>query len=77
MAGEARNPRLLATAALLVVAAALHTAGAAPPAATFSELQTLRFSEGYSPLFGESNLVRSADDRKVRLILDRYTGKVT
>ncbi|CAA6667036.1 unnamed protein product [Spirodela intermedia] len=69
MGGETRNPRFLATAALLLVAAALH-----PAVAAFSELQTLRFSEGYSPLFGEGNLVRSANDRKVRLILDRYTG---
>ncbi|CAG7887023.1 unnamed protein product [Brassica rapa] len=32
------------------------------------------FDEGLSHLFGESNLIRSPDDRSVRLLLDKYTG---
>lgn len=35
---------------------------------------TLRFNEGYSPLFGDGNLVRSPDGKSVRLLLDRFTG---
>ena len=32
------------------------------------------FDEGLSHLFGEANLIRSPDDRSVRLLLDKYTG---
>lgn len=32
------------------------------------------FDEGLSHLFGEGNLIRSPDDRSVRLLLDKYTG---
>lgn len=35
---------------------------------------TLSFDEGYSPLFGDGNLVRSPDGHSVRLLLDVYTG---
>lgn len=35
---------------------------------------TIRFNEGYSPLFGDGNLVRSPDGKSVRLLLDRFTG---
>lgn len=37
-------------------------------------LTTLSFDEGYSPLFGDGNLVRSPDGHSVRLLLDVYTG---
>ncbi|KAM0935678.1 putative xyloglucan:xyloglucosyl transferase [Dioscorea sansibarensis] len=37
-------------------------------------VSTLSFEEGYSPLFGDGNLVRSPDDRSVRLLLDQYSG---
>ncbi|KAK1307371.1 putative xyloglucan endotransglucosylase/hydrolase protein 30 [Acorus calamus] len=39
-------------------------------------VSTLRFDEGFSPLFGHGNgnLIRSSDDKSVRLVLDRYTG---
>ncbi|KAF5735025.1 xyloglucan endotransglucosylase/hydrolase protein 30 [Tripterygium wilfordii] len=37
-------------------------------------LNTISFDEGYSHLFGDSNLVRSPDGRGVRLLLDRFTG---
>lgn len=35
---------------------------------------TISFDEGYSPLFGDGNLVRSSDGKNVRLLLDRFTG---
>ncbi|PIA58727.1 hypothetical protein AQUCO_00500577v1 [Aquilegia coerulea] len=35
---------------------------------------TLSFDEGYSPLFGDGNLIRSSDGKSVRLLLDRFTG---
>ncbi|XVF52296.1 hypothetical protein PTKIN_Ptkin05aG0007400 [Pterospermum kingtungense] len=37
-------------------------------------LTTLSFDEGYSPLFGDGNLVRSPDGHSVRLLLNVYTG---
>ncbi|KAJ0968035.1 hypothetical protein J5N97_024952 [Dioscorea zingiberensis] len=37
-------------------------------------VSTLSFDEGFSPLFGDGNLVRSPDDRSIRLLLDRYSG---
>ncbi|KAL5551078.1 hypothetical protein UlMin_001254 [Ulmus minor] len=37
-------------------------------------LATIPFDEGYSPLFGDGNLVRSPDGKAVRLLLDRFTG---
>ncbi|KAK1326264.1 putative xyloglucan endotransglucosylase/hydrolase protein 30 [Acorus calamus] len=39
-------------------------------------VSTLRFDEAYTPLFGHhnGNLIRSSDDKSVRLVLDRYTG---
>lgn len=42
--------------------------------AAFKNLTTVSFSEGYSHLFGDANLVRSSDDKTARLLLDRYTG---
>ncbi|KAK3138448.1 hypothetical protein QOZ80_5AG0369070 [Eleusine coracana subsp. coracana] len=35
---------------------------------------TMSFEEGYAPLFGHDNILRSADDRTVSLLLDRTTG---
>ncbi|XP_062217243.1 probable xyloglucan endotransglucosylase/hydrolase protein 30 [Phragmites australis] len=35
---------------------------------------TMAFEEGYTPLFGQDNILRSADDRTVSLLLDRSTG---
>ncbi|RRT44052.1 hypothetical protein B296_00040330 [Ensete ventricosum] len=36
---------------------------------------TLAFDEGYVPLFGEGNLVRSAGGRNVSLLLNRFSGE--
>ncbi|OIV92973.1 hypothetical protein TanjilG_20635 [Lupinus angustifolius] len=38
------------------------------------DLATIPFSDGYSPLFGDANVVRTSDDNGVKLLLDRYTG---
>ncbi|GJN14741.1 hypothetical protein PR202_gb01597 [Eleusine coracana subsp. coracana] len=35
---------------------------------------SISFEEGYAPLFGHDNILRSADDRTVSLLLDRTTG---
>ncbi|XP_059633737.1 probable xyloglucan endotransglucosylase/hydrolase protein 30 [Cornus florida] len=35
---------------------------------------TIPFNEGFSPLFGESNIIRSSDDKSVNLLLNQYTG---
>ncbi|OMO77375.1 Concanavalin A-like lectin/glucanases superfamily [Corchorus capsularis] len=43
-------------------------------AAADFNISTLSFEEGYSHLFGDGNLVRSPDDRSVRLLLNVYTG---
>lgn len=37
-------------------------------------LATTPFDDAYSPLFGDSNVVRSPDGNGVRLLLDRFTG---
>lgn len=37
-------------------------------------LTTISFDEGYTPLFGDGNVVRSPDGNSVRLLLDRFTG---
>ncbi|XP_042448897.1 probable xyloglucan endotransglucosylase/hydrolase protein 30 [Zingiber officinale] len=37
-------------------------------------VSTLTFDEGFTPLFGDERLVRSADGRRVRLHLDQYSG---
>ncbi|URE03130.1 xyloglucan endotransglucosylase hydrolase protein 30 [Musa troglodytarum] len=43
------------------------------PMAAF-DVPTIPFSEGFSHLFGNDNLIRSKDDRSVRLSLNRYSG---
>jgi len=39
------------------------------------DLATIPFNDGYSTLFGDSNVVRSADGYGAQLLLDRFTGK--
>ncbi|XP_072956496.1 probable xyloglucan endotransglucosylase/hydrolase protein 30 [Typha angustifolia] len=58
---------------LMFLAAALLLVGAFSSAVAF-DVPTLTFDEGYSPLFGDGNLVRSPDGRTVRLVLNRYSG---
>ncbi|RLN09845.1 hypothetical protein C2845_PM11G29300 [Panicum miliaceum] len=43
-------------------------------ASAFDDVPTAAFDEWFSPLFGDSNLVRSSDDRSVRLLLDHRSG---
>lgn len=40
------------------------------------DLATIPFNDGYSHLFGDGNVVRSSDGNGVKLLLDRYTGKL-
>ena len=35
---------------------------------------TIRFDEGYTPLFSDFNIDRSPDDKTVRLLLNRLSG---
>ncbi|BAF07678.1 probable xyloglucan endotransglucosylase/hydrolase protein 30 [Oryza sativa Japonica Group] len=61
----------------LLVATAVVAAAAAVVAAAALEainVTTVAFEEGYTPLFGFDNILRSADDRTVSLLLDRSTG---
>ncbi|CAK9158144.1 unnamed protein product [Ilex paraguariensis] len=45
-----------------------------PANAEFNSLTRIPFSKGFSPLFGDGNLMRSSDDKSVRLLLSQYTG---
>uniref|UniRef100_A0ACD5YXR3 Uncharacterized protein n=1 Tax=Avena sativa TaxID=4498 RepID=A0ACD5YXR3_AVESA len=66
MATKARFlPALLAAAAACVCMSAVASAFDVPSVA---------FEEGFSPLFGDGNLVRATDDRTARLLLDRRSG---
>ncbi|RCV05667.1 hypothetical protein SETIT_1G101400v2 [Setaria italica] len=58
-----------ATALLVLAAAAAAVSGLQAINVT-----TMAFEEGYAPLFGQDNILRSADDRTVSLLLDRSTG---
>ncbi|CAL9074229.1 unnamed protein product [Musa textilis] len=62
------RPSLSAAVAVLVLVST------AVVAATSVNVTTLAFDDGYAPLFGKGNLVRSADGRSVSLLLDRYSG---
>ncbi|KQJ93088.1 probable xyloglucan endotransglucosylase/hydrolase protein 30 [Brachypodium distachyon] len=59
---------LIASAALLLLLMLVAAAMADVTAATVA------VSEGYTALFGFDNILRSADDRTVSLLLDRTTG---
>ncbi|RCV07896.1 hypothetical protein SEVIR_1G288200v4 [Setaria viridis] len=62
-------------AALLLAAATwVCLSAAAASAFEFEDVPTVAFDERFSPLFGDGNLVRSSDDRSVRLLLDRRSG---
>ncbi|VAI54464.1 hypothetical protein VPH35_109154 [Triticum aestivum] len=58
--------------ALLALATVAAVAVAVRP--TVDVTATVAFGEGYTPLFGFDNILRSADDRTVSLLLDRSTG---
>nr|CAB3445448.1 unnamed protein product [Digitaria exilis] len=60
-----------ATAALLVVLLAAAAVSGLPAI----NVTAMAFEEGYSPLFGHHNILRSADGRTISLLLDRSTGK--
>lgn len=48
----------------------LHAANAT----SFNNVPTISFKKGFTPLFGDSNLLRSSDDQSVHLHLNQYTG---
>ena len=60
--------------AAIVVLSCAAVAAPAPETKGFN-VKTLTFDEGYAPLFGDGNLVRSSDGRSVRLNLNRYSGE--
>jgi hypothetical protein len=64
---------MASTARLLAAVLAIGAACACLPAAAF-DVPTVAFDEGFSPLFGDGNLVRAADGRTARLLLDRRSG---
>ncbi|KAG2648259.1 probable xyloglucan endotransglucosylase/hydrolase protein 30 [Panicum virgatum] len=59
-----------AATALLVLAAAAAAVSGLPAI----NVTAMVFEEGYAPLFGQDNILRSADGRTVSLLLDRSTG---
>jgi hypothetical protein len=63
-----------AAAALLLLVVVLAAAVSALPAINVT---TMAFEDGYAPLFGHGNILRSADHRTVSLLLDRSTGGFT
>ncbi|CAN6274826.1 unnamed protein product [Urochloa humidicola] len=64
----------MAVKAALVLAAAAWVLLSATAVSAFADVPTVAFDERFSPLFGDGNLVRSSDDRSVRLLLDRRSG---
>jgi xyloglucan:xyloglucosyl transferase len=51
----------------------VHVLLCAVHAAAFN-VSTIPFSKGFSPLFGEANIITSADDQSVQIHLNQYTG---
>ncbi|KAF8750240.1 hypothetical protein HU200_012495 [Digitaria exilis] len=64
----------MAVKAGFLLAAAAWVCLSAAVAPAFDGVPTAAFDERFSPLFGDGNLVRSSDDRSVRLLLDRRSG---
>jgi xyloglucan:xyloglucosyl transferase len=67
-------------AAVASATALLFLAAAAAVSVSVSGLPAINvtamaFDEGYAPLFGHDNILRSADGRTVSLLLDRSTGE--
>ena len=67
------RPAMAVRAGFLLAAAAWVWLSAVS-ASAFDDVPTAAFDERFSPLFGDGNLVRSSDDRSVRLLLDRRSG---
>ncbi|TVU28092.1 hypothetical protein EJB05_19601 [Eragrostis curvula] len=64
-----------AKARFLVLATAAWAFLSAATASAF-DVPSVAFDEGFSPLFGDDNLVRSRNDRSVRLLLDRRSERL-
>ncbi|KAG2653209.1 probable xyloglucan endotransglucosylase/hydrolase protein 30 [Panicum virgatum] len=67
------RPAMAVRAGFLLAAAAWVWLSAVS-ASAIDDVPTADFDERFSPLFGDGNLVRSSDDRSVRLLLDRRSG---
>jgi len=63
-----------AVAPLLLVVVHVLLLAAAVSALPAINVTTMAFEDGYAPLFGHGNILRSADHRTVSLLLDRSTG---
>jgi xyloglucan:xyloglucosyl transferase len=61
--------------ALLFLAAAAAAVSVSVSGLPAINVTTMAFDEGYAPLFGHDNILRSADGRTVSLLLDRSTGE--
>ncbi|KAI3448986.1 hypothetical protein Pfo_005651 [Paulownia fortunei] len=57
---------------LLLLLLLLHVSCVAHAAAI--NISTIPFTKGFTPLFGEPNIIPSADDRSVQLHLNQHTG---
>jgi hypothetical protein len=64
---------MAAKARFLILAAATWVCLSEVAVSAF-DVPSVAFEEGFSPLFGDENLVRSRDDWSVRLLLDRRSG---
>ncbi|CAD6248247.1 unnamed protein product [Miscanthus lutarioriparius] len=62
------------TPAVVLLVVVLFAAAAAVSALPAINVTTMAFEDGYAPLFGHGNILRSADHRTVSLLLDRSTG---
>jgi hypothetical protein len=65
---------MVAKAGILMLAAAMWVCLSAVAA---FDVPSVAFDEGFSPLFGDDNLVRARDDQSVRLLLDRRSGNLS
>ncbi|KAL6888592.1 hypothetical protein ACP4OV_009618 [Aristida adscensionis] len=60
--------------AVAAAVVALAAAAAVVQGLPAINVTTVAFEQAYTPLFGHDNILRSADDRTVSLLLDRSTG---
>ena len=66
--------RVVVVAAAMMIMAMATTAAALEDDDVGYDAGSVGFDQGFSPLFGEANMERSADGHGVRLTLNRYSG---
>ncbi|XP_006650922.2 probable xyloglucan endotransglucosylase/hydrolase protein 30 [Oryza brachyantha] len=69
-----RRRRSMAAAAAVWVWVCMSMVAVRSAADGLEDVPTIAFEEGFSPLFGEDNMEKSADGRTVSITLNRYTG---